>query len=449
MQPRGLLAAVALLAVLGGLAYWSNKKKAGSEGKPPADTTVTKILTLTEGDISKIEVKRAGGESTTLERQTDGTWKITAPEALQADRDAVSGLVSAVAALNADKVVDEKPASVAEFGLEKPQAKIVVTLKGGKTRTLSLGDETPVGGGAFSQVDGDARVFTIASFTKSSLDKKASDLRDKRLLTFDSEKLARVQLDVKGASLEFSKNAQNEWAMLKPKPARADGWQVDELVRHIKDSKLDPALSADQQKDLAKQFASAAPLATASVTDASATQKLEVRKSKDNKYYAKSSVMDGCHLLADDIGKGLEKTPEDFRNKKLFDFGFNDPTRIEYKDAARGRFIQKSGDKWMENNKQMDSVGVQSLIDRLRDISATKFPESGFTKPEIELAVVSKDGKLTEKVSISKAGDKYIARREGEPSLYELDAKAVEDLQKAAADVKEQPAPASPPIVKK
>ena len=55
--------------------------------------------------------------------------------------------------------------------------------------------------------------------------------------------------------------------------------------------------------------------------------------------------------------------------------------------------------------------------------------------------MTSNDGKRVEKVTIRKQGDQYFAQREGEPSIYELDGKAVEDLQKAAADVKE----AAPP----
>jgi hypothetical protein len=41
-----------------------------------------------------------------------------------------------------------------------------------------------------------------------------------------------------------------------------------------------------------------------------------------------------------------------------------------------------------------------------------------------------------EKVLISKNGDRYIAKRDDEPALYELDATAVTGLQKAAADLK-------------
>ena len=62
----------------------------------------------------------------------------------------------------------------------------------------------------------------------------------------------------------------------------------------------------------------------------------------------------------------------------------------------------------------------------------------------IDLTVTSGDGKRMEKVSISKAGDNYIAIRENEPAtLYQLDSKTVEDLTKSAAEVKPATAAAS------
>ena len=62
------------------------------------------------------------------------------------------------------------------------------------------------------------------------------------------------------------------------------------------------------------------------------TQSLEVRKNKEGKYYAKSSAVEGTHLLTDDIGKSLEKGLDDYRNKKLFDFGF----QRAHKDRVQG-----------------------------------------------------------------------------------------------------------------
>jgi hypothetical protein len=62
----------------------------------------------------------------------------------------------------------------------------------------------------------------------------------------------------------------------------------------------------------------------------------------------------------------------------------------------------------------------------------------------MDISVTSNNGKRVEKVLISKQGNDYIAERENEPALYGLDAKTVDDLSKAAGDVK-----AAPPAKKK
>jgi len=269
---------------------------------------------------------------------------------------------------------------------------------------------------------------------KSSLDKTPDDLRDKRLLSFDSDKLTRVDLQAKGAAVEFGKNSSNEWQILKPRPLRADGSQVDTLVSKLKDAKMDPP-KVDPEN--AKKFAAAAKVATATVADSNGDQTLEVRKDKDNNYYAKSSAVEGVYKVPADLGQALDKELDDFRNKKIFDFGFSDPTKLEIKGVT----YTKSGDKWMSGSKTMDNISVQTLIDKLRDLGATGFAETGGGNPVFDATVTSNDGKRVERVLISKNGDKYVARRENEPALYELDSTAVADLQKSAADVKPAPEP--------
>ncbi len=89
----------------------------------------------------------------------------------------------------------------------------------------------------------------------------------------------------------------------------------------------------------------------------------------------------------------------------------------------------------------MDSTSVQSFVDKLRDLAATKFIDSGtFPNATLDITVTSNDGKRVEKVLIAKQGNDYIAKRENEPALYGLDSKTVEALERAAADVKEAPA---------
>jgi hypothetical protein len=134
----------------------------------------------------------------------------------------------------------------------------------------------------------------------------------------------------------------------------------------------------------------------------------------------------------------------------LFDFGFDDVSSVEMHDGSKAYSLVKGGMDWWSNGKKMDAMSSQAFIDKFRDLAATKFVDSGFTTPTITMKVTSNEGKRIENVSIAKSGDTYIARRDGEPSLYQLDSKAVEDLQKAAADVKpaEEPKPAPAPAKK-
>ena len=432
MKPKGLLVAVAVLAILGGLVWWSNKKQAAA-GKASTDTT-TKILAIPDDQFQEIKVKKLTGEVQDLHR-VNGKWQLTQPVQLSADADTVGTMVSSLSSLSADKIIEDKAADLQPYGLQMPTLDITVVKKDGKSSQVLIGDDTPTGSGAYAKLAADARVFTVTSFVKSSLDKTPTDLRDKRLLTFDSDKLTRVELQAKGQPVEFGKNNQNEWQILKPRPLRADGSQVETLITKLKDAKMD---LAGAQLDIARSFAAAAKVATAVVTDANGNQTIEVRRDKDKNCYAKSSAVEGTYKVASDLGDALDKNLDDFRNKKLFDFGFSDPGKVELKTVT----YTKSGDKWLAGSKTMDNTSVQNLIDKLRDLSAVKFPEKGGGEPVFEAKVTSNDGKRVEKVSITKQGTQYFAQRENEPSIYELDSKAVDDLQKAASGVKE-PAPQS------
>lgn len=436
MRIRGLLVAAVLLAALGGLLYWSNKKKKADEAKPLSD--IVKIFNFESGDIQKIEIRRKDSEPAVLEKNKEGQWTITAPKPYRADQDAVSTMVSTLASLNADKTIEDNPTDLAQYGLASPALEITITKKDGKTAKLYVGDEVPTGSGSFVRAEGDPKVYTVAQYNKSSFDKSVNDLRDRRLVVFDQDKITRVELAAKGQTIEFGKNAKGDWAILKPKPMRADSIQVDELIRKLREAKFDPSVSAEEAKKAAAGFNSGTPVGVARITDNSGTQQLEVRKSKDD-YYARGSAAEGFHKVTSDLGSALEKKLDDFRNKKVFDFGFSDVSKVEVRDGAKTTVFQKSGDKWMSGSQEMEAAGVQSLIDKFRDASAVKFPDVAFPGAAMEVSITY--GASTEKVLFAKAGGKTLAKRDNEPQVYELDEKALEDIQKALSDVK----PAQPP----
>ncbi len=440
MKPRNLLIAAILLAALSGVVWWA-KRHPQSTTSATTPAASPKLADIADGQIQQINLAKKNGSTVTLQRQ-NGKWSITAPEALPADQDAVTTLTSALSPLTADSIVDDKPADVAKYGLKDPTLTVTVNEKNGKSDRIFLGDDVPAGSLVYARVGSDPKVYALASSVKTSLDKSANDLRDKRLLTFDQNQLTSIELASAKSDIEFAKNNQNEWQIVKPQPYRADSFQVEELLRKLTDAKMDLSASAEESKKTDAAYASGKSVSTAKVTDASGTQTLDIRKNKDD-YYAKSSAVKGIYKISADLGKELEKPLDDFRNKKIFDFGFSDPTKIEVQQGGSSKVYVKSGSDWKLNGQTMEPGSVQAFIDKLRDVSATKFVDSGFTTPSVAITVTSNEGKRTEKAEFAKSANGYIARRENQPALYQLDAKPVNDILEASNAIK--PAASSAP----
>jgi hypothetical protein len=198
---------------------------------------------------------------------------------------------------------------------------------------------------------------------------------------------------------------------------------------------MDLATTPEDAKKAETAFAAGTPVATAKVADSAGTQSLTVRKNKDD-YYAKSTVVSGVFKVPADLGKELEKPLEDFRNKKVYDFGFSDPTKLEVQQGSNDNTFVRAGTDWKRNGQVMDSGSVQGLIDKLRDLSAVRFTTGAAANPEFAITVVSNDGKRTEKVAFVKNPDGYIASRGNESALYQLDVKAVNDILEANKGIK-------------
>jgi hypothetical protein len=146
--------------------------------------------------------------------------------------------------------------------------------------------------------------------------------------------------------------------------------------------------------------------------------------------------MEGAFKVTKELGEAIDKNLDDFREKRLFDFAESNPGKIEMHSGPKSYFLTRSGEDWWSDGKKMDALSIDSLIRAIRLLSATKFVSTGVSSPATALIVTSNDGKRVEKVEISKAGTGYVAKRENEPLLYELDAKVFEDLQKAADELK-------------
>jgi hypothetical protein len=277
MKMNSLLVAAIVLAALSGVLYWSNHRKPAEDAVKVTADTPPKILTLAQADITKVEIKKKSGDDVDLAKDSAGKWQIAGAQPLRADQNEVSSMLSTLASLTSDRLIEQKAANLADYGLAQPAVEVDVTEKDNKTQRVLIGDNTPAGNAAYVALAGDPRVFTLANYAKTSLDKSAKDLRDKRLLVFDQDKLSRVELTAKKQDIEFGRN-KDQWQIVKPKPLRADDSKVEDIIRKLGDAKMDLNVSDDDQKKAVSAFNSGSVVATAKLTDASGTEELQVRK---------------------------------------------------------------------------------------------------------------------------------------------------------------------------
>lgn len=307
MNFRGLIVAVVVLATLGGVLYWSQHRSPAAETAALPASTAPVILKVNPANVTELVIKQK--EPVTLIKKND-KWEITEPGPYPADQEAVAGVLSTLSGLNADRVVEEKTSDRKQYGLDPAEAELDISGKNSTKRRLLLGDDTPAGGDVYAALATDPRVFTMASYQKSSLAKSLNDLRDKSLLTLSADKVSRVDLVKKGGDLEFDRT-KDGWQILKPSSSPADSSAVNALVSTLTNARMDLSTTTDA----AAAFARATPVATAKLTGDSGVQTLEVRKNKDD-YFAKSSAVEGVYKVDSTVGQALNKKIDDFREKK-------------------------------------------------------------------------------------------------------------------------------------
>lgn len=421
MKPVRLAIAAVVLLVLGAGIWYSQKH-------PPSDTTATKtepvikVVATTDDQIERLRLIHPEGETVALEKNKDGKWQMTEPEHYRTDESAVSSLVGSFSSINADQVLAENNTDWKTYGLDPGKVVVAASLKGGKEIKLTLGNEAPTSGALYARLAGDARLFGLSTYLKSSLDKSASDLRDKRLLPLEAAKLSRVTLNAKKQVIEFGRSGTT-WQILKPRPMRADGIAVDELIRAVGDARFE---SEEKKEKTASAYA------TFEAVDPGGAHKLTITKDKDT-YYAKTTDVPGFFKVSSSTAESLNKELASFRNKHLFEIGGSDPEKISLRDGDLSFTVEKKGEKWFKAGKEVSADKASALLSLLRRLEAQSFAEGkfAFDKPLVEVKAGSE-----RVVFVTTKDDKSYAARDNDATTYEISATDLSDLRKAITELK-------------
>jgi hypothetical protein len=436
---RGLRSTIALLAVLIGLVayiYFVDSKKPAS-GAPE---TKAKAFTVDADQIEEIHMKPASGDASRVQK-TNGAWQLVEPEKADADQGQVSNAATSLATLEINRVIDENPSDLSQYGLNPPRAEIAFRVKGQKDpRQLLIGEKTATGSDLYAKTPDQKRVFLISGYLENTFERTPFDLRDKAALKFDQSKADGVEI-VHDGTTALAKTG-TEWALTKPYKARADFASAEAVLTSLSSVQMQKIVENDA-KDLAK-YGLDKPDATITVNSGSTRASLALGKKDGESVYARDLSRPIVFTIPAMTATDLAKDAGALRRKDMFDGRSFNTTHVELKRGSETLAFDKSKGKdgkevWKNAaGTDVDTMKVEDMLTKLSNIRAQLFQDrlDPALKMPTLVATLKVDNNMMETVTFARSGNAVLASREGEPGSATVEVMAFNDAMSAIDAVK-------------
>lgn len=452
MKPfRTTIALAVLFALLGGFYYYQSRRE-----KPAADQR-GKLFAAAEKDVQALTLTRAD-RVIRAERQGDA-WKLLQPIEAPGDGPAIGGLLSAIAGSRIERVIEEKPASLQEYGLEKPGLTLTLEGKGASVPLgLRLGDKNPSGTWVYAQRAGDPAVFLLPSTLQTELDKTVTDLRDKTLLAFDVDQVVRLTLSTGQTTLEASKEKAT-WTLEAPVKAKADADEVTGLLRSLRYARakdfLPGTVPALDRPDLTirlwEKDAKGAKVVRLARGRSPDQVKGQAVATTTETLYALAEPGQGVVTVDPNLLKDLDKTPLQLRDRRLFVFENTDIAKIRLEVPGhpdKSFTLERSGDKWSLVDPKLgeaEGLKVRDFLWALRNLKFQQIVDEagnadasyGLDTPQVEVRLTKTDGTALPPLLIGRTQKAQVyAKLRGAPPVYALASRLLNDLPQDATALK-------------
>lgn len=160
MSPRSAILFTVLIAILLPFYYFVDRPELRL--KDLGEAAQESLLDL-PGGIDTITVTR-GDEKVTYTRRSDGQYKVVAPDGKFVPQDLMKALADLLEGAKTVEVVSTNPNDLAEFGLDKPQGRLVLEPASKKPPiSIFFGSENPTHTAVYARIDGNPKVFLLGA----------------------------------------------------------------------------------------------------------------------------------------------------------------------------------------------------------------------------------------------------------------------------------------------
>ena len=427
-----LVLLIALAALVGYIYFVDSERTPGQ-----ADALPKAFTDISAENIVEVQIRQAGGDSARVER-IDTSWQLTEPEKADADALQVASVTSSLASLDIQRVVDENPSDLGQYGLDPARIEVAFRMNGEtEFRRLLVGETTPTGGDLYAKTPDQSRVFLIASFLDATFNKTAFDFRDKSLVDFDSAAVTGMEIDRGSETLRFSRNG-SDWRIEAPIAGRADYAAVEGILTRMASAQMQQIVASEAAN--LGQYGLDRPSITLTMSGGEAPATLLIGAPGDSGLYAKDAARPLVFTIEESLATDLGKAVTDFRRKDLFDSRSFTANRVEFRRGGLVQTFEKATadgkDVWRNAaGANVDPTTIDDLMTRLTSLQALSFEQGAHPTLNAPILVVNVrfDTDRTETVSFGRQGtgtDAY-ASRPDEPGTLQLSALPLDDIFKA------------------
>jgi hypothetical protein len=420
--------------------------------RPVADFRDHTVIAFDRKNVTGVDLD-VGGDQMALAADEPGKWRIVKPRALRADTDLVSEFLDKLEGAKATEFVDDAPKSLAPYGLDKP-ARVTVWVgrdKDRAARTLLVGRPVPEKKGVYVKREGEPGVILTAEALWTAFPKTVAALRDKTVVSYAYDKLAKVEIAHGRETIDLEKDG-TAWKLTAPEALRADGGAVTQLLWKIRDLRALGFLAegaADVPRFLSK------PEVTVKLWESGAKEpKTLLLQSSPERRGGQPAALaavqgEGPVVLVE--GKALsELTPgvAELRDRTVFPaFDLGDVKRARVAGGDKPLVVEKSGETdWKRVGPTRGATKDGRVANVLLALKALKWKEIaskggddakfGLDKPELEVTVFKGDGSELGTLLVGRTdGAVTYVKLKAEPGIFAVSSKDLEDLRKARADI--------------
>ncbi len=189
------------------------------------------VLPFDKEKVVKVDIK--GPTSHFVIEKSGNDWYLKSPVHKKADKTEVEKILNRLKSARVSQFVAEKAGNLKKYGLKPPKYEVNLTLEPDKAiKTLLIGKKKDDDHYYAKDASRDP-IMSISSSTVDVLGPTTFDLRDKTVLSFNRDNIARIELVYPDSTIICEKDTANSWKITFPDSAKAKSWKISTLLSSL------------------------------------------------------------------------------------------------------------------------------------------------------------------------------------------------------------------------